>query len=221
MVLMRTAKSCGPDAPMLASSCAEFFRVATVAIKPVAGESTKETVKPLPGEGRIASAEPVCSCAFSFVQLAHETAGAARTRSSLRPLLRIASALSSRVACALFFWAKAICKTRADAVARTWTHIFSSSLRTQGPIRRALSFWAMRSMPSFPTNARGYGSPHSRGRQLPLFHRLQHQLHRHQHGIIAAQQAAFGEAAEVVDQRHVELGFERAVGAGRDAAGAD
>src|ERR1700744_5399256 len=104
MVLMRTAKSCGPDAPMLASSCAEFFRVATVAIKPVAGESTKETVKPLSREGRTASAEPVCSCAFSFVQLAHETAGAARTRSSLRPLLRIASALSSRVACALFFW---------------------------------------------------------------------------------------------------------------------
>jgi hypothetical protein len=31
--------------------------------------------------------EPVCSCAFSYVQLAHETAGAARTRLSLRPLL--------------------------------------------------------------------------------------------------------------------------------------
>jgi hypothetical protein len=37
-------------------------------------------------EGRIASAEPVCSCALSFVQFAHETSGAARTRSSLRPL---------------------------------------------------------------------------------------------------------------------------------------
>jgi hypothetical protein len=32
------------------------------------------------------SAEPVCSCAFLLVHLAHETAGAARTRSSLRPL---------------------------------------------------------------------------------------------------------------------------------------
>src|ERR1700744_1243608 len=93
MVLMRTAKSCGPDAPMLASSCAEFFRVATVAIKPVAGESTKETVKPLSREGRTASAEPVCSCAFSFVHLPHETAGAARTRSSPRPLLRVGCAL--------------------------------------------------------------------------------------------------------------------------------
>src|SRR5882757_4185362 len=32
------------------------------------------------------SAEPVCSCALCFVQTARETAGAARTRSSLRPL---------------------------------------------------------------------------------------------------------------------------------------
>jgi hypothetical protein len=58
----------------------------TVTKKPVAGESTKETVKPLRREGRTASAEPVCSCAFSFVQLAHETAGAACTRSSLLSL---------------------------------------------------------------------------------------------------------------------------------------
>jgi hypothetical protein len=42
--------------------------------------------KPLRREGRIASAEPVCSCAFSYVHFAHETAGAARTRLSLRPL---------------------------------------------------------------------------------------------------------------------------------------
>ncbi len=32
------------------------------------------------------SAEPVCSCAHFFVQIARETAGAARTRLSLRPL---------------------------------------------------------------------------------------------------------------------------------------
>jgi hypothetical protein len=37
-------------------------------------------------EGRMLSAEPVCSCALSFVHVAHETAGAARTRPSLRPL---------------------------------------------------------------------------------------------------------------------------------------
>src|SRR6202795_4499011 len=34
-----------------------------------------------------ASAEPVCSCAFLFVHFAHETAGAACTRHSLRPLV--------------------------------------------------------------------------------------------------------------------------------------
>src|SRR5260370_24882349 len=32
------------------------------------------------------SAEPVCSCACSYAHLARETAGAARTRLSLRPL---------------------------------------------------------------------------------------------------------------------------------------
>ena len=38
-------------------------------------------------ESRIASASPVCSCAHFLAQFAHETAGAARTRLSLRPLL--------------------------------------------------------------------------------------------------------------------------------------
>src|SRR5665647_841442 len=41
---------------------------------------------PLRRECRIASAEPVCSCAFLLCTVAHETAGAARTRCSLRPL---------------------------------------------------------------------------------------------------------------------------------------
>ena len=34
-------------------------------------KSAKEAVTPSRGEGRSVSAEPVCSCAFSFVQLAH------------------------------------------------------------------------------------------------------------------------------------------------------
>src|SRR5712671_3766009 len=54
----------------------------------VTGESTKYAVKPLRGECRIASAEPVCSCAF-FCNFARETAGAARTRHSLRPLISL------------------------------------------------------------------------------------------------------------------------------------
>jgi hypothetical protein len=40
MALMRTAKSCGPDAPTLASSSRNDPR-ATVAKEPVAEESTK------------------------------------------------------------------------------------------------------------------------------------------------------------------------------------
>src|SRR5439155_6423943 len=51
------------------------------------GEITKYAVKPLRREGRMLSAGPVCSCARSLCAIAHETAGAARTRSSLRPLI--------------------------------------------------------------------------------------------------------------------------------------
>jgi len=42
--------------------------------------------KPLRREGRMLSAELVCSCACCYAHIAHETAGAARTRLSLRPL---------------------------------------------------------------------------------------------------------------------------------------
>ena len=52
------------------------------------GESTKYAVKPLRGEGRDVSAEPVCSCAPNAQLLAHETAGAVGTRLSLRPLFK-------------------------------------------------------------------------------------------------------------------------------------
>jgi hypothetical protein len=46
----RTAKSCGPDAPALASSLQNYVQ-ATVTIKPVTEESTKETVKTI-AQGR-------------------------------------------------------------------------------------------------------------------------------------------------------------------------
>ncbi len=85
----RTAKSCGPGAPVLALSFARSKLLRDDGgNKPVTGESSKETVKPSRRESRIASAGPVCSCALSFAQIAHETAGAARTRLSLRPLLK-------------------------------------------------------------------------------------------------------------------------------------
>src|SRR5450631_4422421 len=50
------------------------------------GRARSKPLKPLRREGRTASAEPVCSCAFLLSEFARETAGAARTRSSLRPL---------------------------------------------------------------------------------------------------------------------------------------
>ena len=34
---------------------------------------------------------------------------------------------------------------------------------------------------------------------------FEHQLHRHQHRIVAAHQPAFGEAAEIIHQRDIEL----------------
>jgi hypothetical protein len=51
------------------------------------GRARRKPLKPLRREGRSVSAEPVCSCAFLLLHLARETAGAARTRSSLRPLV--------------------------------------------------------------------------------------------------------------------------------------
>jgi hypothetical protein len=52
---------------------------------------------------------PVCSCAPTAHSLAHETAGAARTRHSLLPL----------------FWGRRICRTRAKRAARSRTHTLS------------------------------------------------------------------------------------------------
>src|ERR1700693_6313586 len=109
---LRTAKPCGPDAPTLASSSREA--------KLLAGDGVKKpghrgelgiSRKPPRREGRIASAEPVCSCAFYPIPIAHGTAGAARTRSSLRPLVPIEGGHRR--------------KARAHRAARTRTHILS------------------------------------------------------------------------------------------------
>ena len=111
----RTAKSCGPDAPMagvkfLGSS---RFLGATVTNKLWSRRGEHGiSRKPLRREGRTASAEPVCSCAFLFATFAHGTAGAARTRSSLRPSF---SEGRLRPSC---FWGERICKPRAQRVAR-------------------------------------------------------------------------------------------------------
>jgi hypothetical protein len=68
------------------SSRREIFPPVTVTKKPDHRGEREVSRKPLRREGRTASAEPVCSCALCFVYFARETAGAARTRLSLRPL---------------------------------------------------------------------------------------------------------------------------------------
>ena len=75
---MRTAKSCGPDAPSLAST------VAKVHGSPGRSRISRKAI----AQGMSDALRcPVCSCAHSFVHIARETAGAARIRHSLRPLI--------------------------------------------------------------------------------------------------------------------------------------
>jgi len=79
---------------------------------------------------------PVCSCAFLFAQIARETAGAASTRSSLRPLFRSGREVASQ--------------PRAIRVARSRSHTQSSSPAKAGdPVfqrrqwlnREAAAYW--------------------------------------------------------------------------------
>jgi hypothetical protein len=93
---MRTAKPCGPDAPTLAFKLVMMpaHQAIDVARAHHTGDGGNEArsprrarskpLKPLRREGRIDPTSPVVtnSCAFYF---AHEAAGAAGTRSSLRP----------------------------------------------------------------------------------------------------------------------------------------
>src|ERR1700687_6514283 len=86
MVLQRTAKSCGSDAPMLASSLREEAQ-ATVSNKPGhRGErevSRKTIARGMPGETGV-TVVTMLVCLFYF---APETAGASSARHSLRPLI--------------------------------------------------------------------------------------------------------------------------------------
>src|SRR5437870_8859871 len=83
----RTAKSCGPGAATLASSCVVSPIWRRWQKRPLTGESTKQLLKPLRGESRVVPAEPVVSTLVCFLQSANEAAGAASARLSLRPLL--------------------------------------------------------------------------------------------------------------------------------------
>jgi hypothetical protein len=77
---LRTAKSCGPDAPLPASSLVEVHPPDRVVTRQLPqgdgvnkawspGRARRKPLKPLRRESRTASAEPVCSCAFCYVHL--------------------------------------------------------------------------------------------------------------------------------------------------------
>src|SRR6266404_6342096 len=84
--LKRTAKSCGPDAAVLASSWREY--PAGDGGKRAVHRGEHEVSRKAIAQGRPECSRcPVCSCASLLAQIAHGTAGAASTRSSLRPLI--------------------------------------------------------------------------------------------------------------------------------------
>src|SRR5438105_15178303 len=84
--LLRTAKSCGPGAAMLASSPWEAsFSGVTVTTSPLHRGEHEVSRKAVAQGMSECFRSPVCSCAPTVCILAHETAGAARTRHSLRP----------------------------------------------------------------------------------------------------------------------------------------
>jgi hypothetical protein len=68
----RTAKSCGPDAPMAGVKFARSLRfLGTTVTNKLWSRRGEHGIsrKPLRGEGRSVSAEPVCSCAFCYLPL--------------------------------------------------------------------------------------------------------------------------------------------------------
>src|SRR5438445_6344486 len=84
---MRTVKSCGSGAAVLALSPREAKLLWGDGGKRAVLREEHEVSRKAIAQGRPECSRcPVCSCALLFAQIARETAGAASTRSSLRPL---------------------------------------------------------------------------------------------------------------------------------------
>src|SRR5687768_17210511 len=84
---MCTVKSCGPDAAVLALSPREAKLLGGDGGKKAVNQGKHEVSrKAIAQRSPECSRCPVCSCALLFAQIERETAGAASTRSSLRPL---------------------------------------------------------------------------------------------------------------------------------------
>src|SRR5882724_6970533 len=86
MMLKRTAKSCGSDAPMLASSLREEAQ-ATVSNKPGHRGEREVSRKTIACGNAGCSGGPAVTTLVCFIQSAREAAGAFGTRHSPRPLL--------------------------------------------------------------------------------------------------------------------------------------
>jgi len=83
----RTAKSCGSGAAVLALSPREAKLLRGDGGKKAVLREEHEVSRKAIAQGRPECSRcPVCSCALLFAQIARGTAGAASTRSSLRPL---------------------------------------------------------------------------------------------------------------------------------------
>jgi hypothetical protein len=83
----RTAKTCGPDASALASSFCGSIRESDGGKKADHRGERAISRKAIAQGMSDCLRCPVCSCAHFLVHIAHETAGAARIRHSLRPLI--------------------------------------------------------------------------------------------------------------------------------------
>ena len=95
----RTVKSCGPDASVVGVKSAEGKSARPGADEPAIRRRRRQESPILRGEREISRKAiargmsdclrcPVCSCAIFVLPFARETAGAARIRHSLLPLLR-------------------------------------------------------------------------------------------------------------------------------------
>src|SRR3954467_885515 len=83
---MRTAKSCGSGAAVLALSPREAKLLGGDGGKKAVHRGEHEVSRKAIAQGRPECSRcPVCSCALLFAQIARVTGGAASTRSSLRP----------------------------------------------------------------------------------------------------------------------------------------
>jgi hypothetical protein len=107
------------------------------------GRARNKLLKPLRREGRTASAEPVCSCAFFYLPLHMRPRVQRAPGLPCVPLGIARRPLFEGRLCPLSFGAKRICKTRADDVARSRRDVsalpFPPSSSANDPVFRGVS----------------------------------------------------------------------------------